>query len=166
MSAGGHARVKDEETGWRVFAAAPDDAPAIARGVRELLLELGGRPAPLGELTRAAEAIVGEEDLGLIIVALDDGGDLVGLLGASWQVAVRAPGRYGLIQELWVHRDWRGRRLAGALLAELLDRARERGIQRIEVGLPGERFAGLAGTRAFYERSGFVEVGMRMKKLL
>ena len=28
--------------------------------------------------------------------------EIVGVLGVSWQIAMRIPGRYGLIQELWV----------------------------------------------------------------
>jgi GNAT superfamily N-acetyltransferase len=93
-------------------------------------------------------------------------GDIVGLLGVSWQTAVRIPGRYGLIQELWVHPSWRGREIGAELLDALRDVAREGGIARIEVGLPSERFPQLEATEAFYRANGFEPVGMRMKLLL
>ncbi|HEX4838127.1 MAG TPA: GNAT family N-acetyltransferase [Solirubrobacteraceae bacterium] len=150
---------------WRVRAGARGDVAAVAAAVRELLVELGGTPASAQGLEEAARALVEDGDAGALLVA-DADGELVGVLGVSWQLAMRIPGRYGLIQELWVHPSWRGRTIGGDLLVALFELARERGVARIEVGLPSERFARLAATEAFYANNGFATIGTRMRRLL
>jgi len=145
--------------------ARPADAPPIAVAVCSLLLELGASPAPQPSLQRAARALIKDETAGALLVA-DADAAVVGLLGVSWQSALRIPGRYGLIQELWVHPDWRSRTVGGALVSALCRLARERGVARVEVGLPGERFTRLTATEAFYTANGFATIGTRMRRLL
>jgi GNAT superfamily N-acetyltransferase len=150
---------------WRVRAATPDDAPAIAMAVRELLSELGGRPAPAAAIEAAARALLGDRESGALLVAQGDQ-ELVGVLGASWQSALHIPGRYGLIQELWVHPSWRGRAIGGELVDAVFALARKLRIARVEVGLPRDGFAGLGATEAFYRGRGFELLGTRMRALL
>jgi GNAT superfamily N-acetyltransferase len=169
---------------WEVREASLADVPAVAAAVGDLLVELGGTPASASALEGAARTLVEDRDAGALLVADADtlkgtpsgappmtgggqaGGELVGVLGASWQHAVRVPGRYGLIQELWVHPAWRGRTIGGDLVVALLDLARARDVARVEVGLPGERFPHLAATEAFYLNNGFATIGSRMRRML
>jgi GNAT superfamily N-acetyltransferase len=150
---------------WQVRAATHEDVEALAVGVSELLVELGGTAPERDALEAAAHALIDDEDAGTLLVAVQEG-ELVGMLGSSWQHALRVPGRYGLIQELWVHPAWRGQTIGGDLLVALFEIARERGVTRLEVGLPGERFAHLGATEAFYVNNGFQTVGTRMRRLL
>ena len=60
----------------------------------------------------------------------------------------------------------RAGRSAASLLAALFELARDRRLERVEVGLPRERFAGLAATEAFYLRNGFTPLGPRMRRSL
>jgi branched-chain amino acid aminotransferase len=152
-------------TAFRVRPATHADAPALAVAVCSLLVELGADPSPQPTLQQAARALLQDEKASAVLVA-DAEGAIVGFLGASWQSALRIPGRYGLIQELWVHPDWRSRMVGRALLSALCEQARERGVARIEVGLPGARFAGVAATETFYETNGFAAIGTRMRRLL
>jgi GNAT superfamily N-acetyltransferase len=152
--------------GLLVRRASQEDVAEIATAVAELLLELGAKPSSPSELQAAARALVDDETAGVLLIAGADAGQIVGLLGVSWQLAVRIPGRYGLIQELWVHPSWRSRAIGGQLLSALDDIARELGVARIEVGLPSERFAHLAGTQAFYRAHDFTAIGTRMRRLL
>jgi GNAT superfamily N-acetyltransferase len=149
----------------RVRAAGHGDVPAVAIAMHELLIELGGSPALPGPLEEAVHALIDDESAGALLVA-ENLGEIVGVLGVSWQFAIRIPGRYGLIQELWVHPSWRGRTIGGDLLTALFELARARRIARIEVGLPSERFARLAATEAFYIDNGFTAIGLRMRRLL
>ena len=73
---------------------------------------------------------------------------MLGVLGASWQTAIHAPGVYALIQDLWVHSDWRSRSVGSSLLIALFEVVRSREITRIEVGLPRESFAHFTATEA------------------
>jgi GNAT superfamily N-acetyltransferase len=159
------ARSEPPPPDWRVRTASGDDTPAIAAAVRDLLLELGGTPAPALALEAATRGLLEDRRSGALLVA-DAEEAIVGVLGASWQSAIHIPGRYALIQELWVHPSWRGRAVGSDLLAALFELAREQSIARIEVGLPQERFPGIRATEAFYLRNGFTPLGARMRRTL
>jgi GNAT superfamily N-acetyltransferase len=148
-----------------VRTATADDAPAVASAVEALLIELGGeRPSPTA-LEEAARALAEDPELGALLVAECEG-SIVGILAASWQYAVHVPGRYGTIQDLWVHPEWRSRALGQELILALVGRAAEAGVPRLEVGLPQEGFARLAATERFYRENGFTPLGPRMRRLL
>ncbi len=161
------------EQTWRVRAAGPEDADAVAAAVRELLLELDGTPAPLPAMRAVARELIDSPAAGAVFVAEAGGelaggelagGELVGVLAASWQMAIHVPGSYALIQDLWVDRDWRGRKLGADLLAALMELARAKRFARLEVGLPRESFARFAATEAFYLSQGFTPNGPRMRR--
>lgn len=148
-----------------VRTAAHGDVPALAAGVVELLAEIGGKPPPTQQLEATAHALIDDPDAGAIMIAECEG-QLLGVLGASWQSAIRVPGRYGLIQELWVHPEWRGQNVGAELLSALCELARQLDVGRLEVGLPSERFLALANTEAFYAANDFSPIGTRMRRLL
>jgi GNAT superfamily N-acetyltransferase len=150
---------------WRIRTARREDAEAVAAAVRELLVELGGAPLDVGAMREAARALIGSPSAGAVLVARADE-ELVGVLAASWQMAIHVPGAYALIQDLWVRRSWRGRAIGGDLLGSLFELARARGLQRVEVGLPRESFAEFAATEAFYLGNGFTPNGPRMRRIL
>jgi GNAT superfamily N-acetyltransferase len=150
---------------WYVRGACDDDVPAIAAAIAELLRELGGSPPDAPAMQASARTLIGDGDAGVLLVA-DAEGTLVGVLAASWQTAIHVPGRYALIQDLWVHASWRSKAIGAELLGALCELASGRQIARIEVGLPSEGFAELAATEAFYASNGFTPLGPRMRRLL
>jgi branched-chain amino acid aminotransferase len=150
---------------WNVRKATPGDVPAAAHAVGELLDELGGRRPSAAELEEEARALVAEPGVGELLIA-EAGGELVGVLAASYGRAMHVPGRYLVIQDLWVHPDWRSRTIGADLLAAIDEVAREEGLARIEVGLPQETFVGIRATEAFYLGNGFASLGIRMRRLL
>ncbi len=156
------ARPAVAEASWHVRSARVEDVAAVVAAIEELLLELGGTPARESALEEATHELLADRDAGALLVAQTHDA-LVGVLGASWQSAIHIPGRYALIQELWVHPSWRGRAIGSDLLVALFALAGERRIARVEVGLPQESFAGLAATAAFYRRNGFASLGPRMR---
>ncbi len=170
---------------WRVRAAVGADTSAIAGAVHQLLRELGGTPPPLIEMERTVRALIGDPTAGALLVAEERGagagggaeehgagggagenGAIVGVLGASWQTAIHVPGRYALIQDLWVASSHRGQAIGGALIDALLALAREQAMARVEVGLPRESFAAIRATETFYLNNGFAPLGARMRRLL
>lgn len=155
------------QQGWVVRRAGEGDVAGVMEGVTQLLVELGGEgPAPV-EMERAVRELAGDREIGALLVAEAGGGDgIVGVLAASWQHAIHVPGRYGTIQDLWVHPDWRSRAIGRDLLAAFFELAREEGAKRVEVGLPREDFANLAQTETFYSANGFVHLGPRMRRVL
>ncbi len=160
------AATRETAATWRVREATPSDARAVAEAVHALLVELGGRPAAVDAIEREARTLVRNPEAGALLLAESNGTGLVGLLGASWLSALHIPGRYGLIQELWVHPSWRSLTIGRDLIEAVFALARARRIARVEVGLPSDGFAGLAATAAFYRGNGFELLGARMRRTL
>ena len=52
------------------------------------------------------------------------------------------------------------------LIDALCELAAERGVGRLEVGLPKESFERIGATEAFYRANGFSHLGPRMRRLL
>jgi GNAT superfamily N-acetyltransferase len=151
--------------GWQVRAAGHADIEAIVAAVSALLLELGATPPAQSAMQEVARTLIDDPDAGAVLVAHADG-ELVGVLAASWQVAIHAPGAYALIQDLWVHPAWRGRAVGRGLLAALYELAERRDMARVEVGLPRESFSAFGATEAFYLANGFAPNGPRMRRSL
>jgi branched-chain amino acid aminotransferase len=152
---------------WRVREATEDDAPAVAAAVAELLVELSGGGPGAEELEEAAKKLARDRGEGTLLVAEAGGeGNVVGVLAASWQHAIHVPGRYGTIQDLWVHPDWRSRAIGRDLVEAYSEIARGEGAKRLEVGLPRESFERIAATEAFYLANGFEHLGPRMRRRL
>lgn len=151
----------------QVREATEADAPAVAAAISQLLVELSGGGPATSELEVASAELVRDKEMGALLVA-DGGGEdgIVGVLAASWQHAVHVPGRYGTIQDLWVHPEWRSKAIGHDLVAAFCELAREAGAQRIEVGLPREGFERIGATEAFYSANGFEHLGPRMRRKL
>jgi GNAT superfamily N-acetyltransferase len=150
---------------WLIAPASPHDVLGIVVAVQELLLELGTPPPPDPALAQVVRELIADRDAGAVLVARA-GSEIVGVLAASWQLAMHVPGPYATIQDLWVHPSWRSRSIGTELLDALVQVARARGIARIEVGLPRESFRAIRSTEAFYLRNGFAPLGPRMRRLL
>lgn len=157
----------EEQSGvtWEIREARHEDVPAVVTGVRELLVELGGKPPATPAMAETAHALIDDGSSGVVLVA-EQADELVGIIGVSWQVAMRIPGRYGVIQELWVKPELRYMRIGAALLRALVETASKQGVERIEVGLPSERYPALDATEAFYLNNGFIQIGMRMRRIV
>lgn len=159
------ASAREPASSPRVRAATLDDIGAVAAAIGSLLTELGGEGPSEGELETATRGLIEDPSAGAAFVAEADG-EIVGVLAASWQHAVHVPGRYGVVQDLWVDPEWRSRAIGRDLLEALFAFARGQAIPRIEVGLPQESFAAIRATESFYLANGFKPLGPRMRRLL
>jgi GNAT superfamily N-acetyltransferase len=160
-----HADVDGRAVSWNVGRAGPADTAGVVVAAQELLLELGATPPPAHALEQTVRELLDDDSAGAVLVARTDR-DVIGLLGASWQVAIHVPGQYATIQDLWVHPAWRSRSVGRELVAALVDVCRARGIARIDVGLPRDGFRALGATEAFYLDNDFEPLGPRMRRVL
>jgi len=149
--------------GWKIRPARADDAPAVAAAVAALLAELGGTPPAGAAIESEARAHIEDPSLGIVLVATA-GGDLVGVLTASWARAIQVAGRLLTIEVLWTAREWRDRGVGAALVEALAIAAAAEGAGRVEVGLPRESFPALRATERFYLANGFERLGPRMRR--
>ena len=151
--------------GVRVRLARPADVPAVAAAVESLLVELGGSRPASAEMEAEVRTIVEDPTVGVVFVA-ETGGEIVGVLSASWLRAIHVPGRYAVIEDLWAHPSWRSRGVGAELVEAMAALGREAGVKRLEVGLPRETFEAIAATESFYRSNGFEHLGPRMRRLL
>ncbi len=94
------------------------------------------------------------------LLALDDDGDVVGLITLVESLSLSAGGRYGVINELYVVPEYRSEGVGKMLLDFAKEIGEERGWTRLEVTTPGDEFD---KTLRFYEREGFWKIGPRYK---
>jgi GNAT superfamily N-acetyltransferase len=147
---------------WLVRRASRKDVDGVVVAVQELLLELGGLPPSTTALEEVVRELIGDRDAGAVLVARA-GDRVVGMLSASWQLAMHVPGHYALIQDLWVDSAWRSRSIGADLVTALVELVRERKLTRIEVGLPRESFRRIKATEGFYLDNDFMPIGSRMR---
>lgn len=166
MSEQAQAPASRPSAGWTVRRAQPSDAGRVAAAVIELLEELGGERPAAADVEEVAGQLIEDEQAGIVLLAESDDGEVVGVMAASLPTAMHVPGRYALIQDLWVDEAWRSRQIGGALIDALCQIAGEQDLLRLEVGLPKEGFSKLEATEAFYLRNGFDHLGPRMRRLL
>jgi GNAT superfamily N-acetyltransferase len=165
MSRAAQAGLESPARSWQVVRASRADVPGVVVAVQELLLELGSTPPPTPALEATVRELIDDDRAGAVLVARD-GDQIVGVLAASWQLAIHVPGRYATIQDLWVHPNWRSRTIGADLIDALVVLAREHEMARIEVGLPRESFSAIDATAAFYRRNDFAPLGPRMRRIL
>jgi GNAT superfamily N-acetyltransferase len=162
----------------------------VATGVAALLCELGATPPSHAAIEAEARAHIEDPSLGIVLIAaaagsdgrtdasshfrpdsgpnceLAGGGELVGVLTASWARAIQVPGRMLTIEALWTRREWRGRAIGAGLVEALAPIAVDAGAARVEVGLPRESFDAIRSTERFYLANGFERLGPRLRKAL
>jgi GNAT superfamily N-acetyltransferase len=163
-----------ENGGIRIRSARESDVHAVVAAVVSLLGELRGTEAlfPMTEAERVCRSLVAIPDSGSVVVAErgrsddPDVREIVGVVTASFQSAIRTLGRYALIQELWVEPGHREYGIGEEMLLWAEDAWLQLGIRHVEVGLPSPRFDHFARTSAFYERAGYVVRGPRLYKQL
>jgi GNAT superfamily N-acetyltransferase len=148
-----------------VRRAATEDADFVVDAVSTLLVELLSEPPDREEMLTAAHELISSHDSGVVLLAEAER-VVVGMLAASWQIAIHAPGSYALIQDLWVSPGWRSKAVGRAMLDMLHMLACDLHLARIEVGLPQEKFAALNRTVAFYSANGFEPTGDRLRRRL
>ncbi|WP_346771314.1 GNAT family N-acetyltransferase [Bradyrhizobium sp. 87] len=133
----------------------PGDENAIVEAVGKLLSELGG-PGPEFSLEGAKQTalrLIQDPEEGFIFVIEEQAtGQIVGIAAISAVLAVRAAGAYGVLQELWISRDFRSSDRGGHLLEAVRSEAKRRGWQMIEVALPPDGYPALERVRRFTRR--------------
>ena len=141
-----------------VRLASADDRDEVMRLARGLLIELGGNPAPAEELHWLFNELVANSGTGFAVIAEEDGA-AIAVCTASFQKAIRKAGKYCILQEMFVEPETQSTGVGKAVIDFALRHAVDSGCQVVELGTPRD------GQRPirFYERSGFENIGARMR---
>lgn len=155
---------------YQIRPAQLTDIPALVVSISSLIAELRG----VSEFQLPAEAkevcqrLIQGDSPGAIFVAnsVGDNHSILGLITLTVQEAIHVAGAYALIQELWVHPDHRNQNIGEKLIQAVEIYCRQQGLSRIEVGLPTYDFHSFSSTYHFYQKSGFLDFGCRMRKMI
>lgn len=114
-----------------------------------LYLEDGERPMPPGFSRRAAESLIAQPLFGGVwFVVLN--GERVGYLVVTFSFSFEYGGRDGLVDELWIAPNQRGRGIGSHALAFAEEYCRQQGVVAIHLEAYGENDAMRLYTRAGY----------------
>lgn len=138
--------------------ARDSDGEATVRLVSRLMEELGFKEFDGHGLKETFKDLVGGGTQGFAMVAEGDG-TITALCTVSLVVALRTRGIYGIVQEMYVSPELRGRGIGAELLQATLRQAQLLGCSMVEVGTPPE--GGRQGR--FYCRVGFKRFGDRFR---
>jgi len=130
--------------------------PARADEVDELLPLIRGycdfyEVSPSDEgLIEMARTLIADREQGALFIARDAAAGVVGFAAMGWKWASTRGARIGVMEDLFVAPEARGRRIAEALIEACAERCRQRGAPVLEwVTAPDNRRA-----QAVYDRTG------------
>ncbi|WP_379138103.1 GNAT family N-acetyltransferase [Paenibacillus sp. sgz500958] len=154
--------------GWIIRSAHQGDCRNVLQGIRRLLAELRN----VEEVTLPAESeqayqyVIEHPGEGAVWIAeassLPD--SIAGLITVSIVNSIHVGGKYTLIQELWVHPDFRSSGIGEQLIKRVEHYCEDNGTANLEVCTPKKSFVNFAKTLSFYMNNGFEELGPRLKK--
>ncbi|NUO03779.1 MAG: GNAT family N-acetyltransferase [Saprospiraceae bacterium] len=132
------------------------DSAAVSILLAALFEEVEGSPD--AEEINEIFAEMEDDDSHSTLLALDDDGDIVGIVTLVECLSISAGGKYGVINELYVVPEYRSEGVGKMLVDEVKQLAENLGWKRIELTTPGDEFS---KTIRFYEREGFYRIGPR-----
>jgi GNAT superfamily N-acetyltransferase len=133
-----------------VRAATEADVPALRMLMRGYCDFYGANPPDSGLEEMALALIAEADDQGILLVATEEGGEVVGFAACGWKWSSLRGARIVVLEDLFVDADARGRGHADALIEAVADLARRHGAPLVTwLTAPDNRRA-----QAVYDRVG------------
>ncbi|WP_042162136.1 GNAT family N-acetyltransferase [Paenibacillus gorillae] len=153
---------------WMVRPACKTDEHNVIEAIRFLCAELRAKPDLKLPLTASDvfQRIVYNTSIGAVFIAETTEGNLIGCITVSVQEVIFRGGPYALIQELWVHPEYRSLSVGATLVCSVEEFCRKHSLKRLEVCLPNESFVAFNKTHKFYGSVGFTDNGPYMAKMV
>ena len=118
-----------------IRAATEEDVAAVLPLVRAYceFYETTPEQAPDGGLDEMCRALIDvPDDQGMLLVAEDDGGEVVGFVAAGWKWSSLRAARVAIMEDLFVAPEARGAGHGRELILACAERARELGAPKLE----------------------------------
>lgn len=162
--------ITPSEPSFWVRPAAVEEVSLIIKAIEMLLAELRGVPACALHkgAKNTCQRLIDGTSPGAVLIAKprEDSTRLVGVIALAVLEAIHTGGFYALIQDLWVVPEFRDKGVGTALIKAAEVFCRKQKLTTLEVCLPKPSFPNLPRTYRFYEATGFVEMGPRMRKVI
>jgi GNAT superfamily N-acetyltransferase len=110
-----------------VRPAAENDIPALIPLMRGYCEFYESDPADAGLDEMARALIASTDDQGMLLVAEDEGGEVIGFAAVGWKWSSLRGARIAVLEDLFVAPEARGKGAADALIEASASRARENG---------------------------------------
>ena len=155
----------------KIGPAHDHEIPTVLALVEALLAELGDEGQEFAGIDRDKLRVDLARNLGsgrfLALLAKDASDAPIGVLTLSESFALYAGGEYGVIDEMYVRPEYRGRGVGRALVEAAVAIAQQRGWFRLDVtGPEGEGADSAGAVRHFYEKAGFEFTGAKLRLLV
>ncbi len=111
----------------QVRSAAERDIPALMPLMRAYCDFYESNPPDSGLDTMARALIAASDDQGMLLVAEDEAGKVIGFAAVSWKWSSLRGARIAVLEDLFVAPEARGKGAADALITECAARARANG---------------------------------------
>lgn len=149
----------------RIIEAGDNESEEVAELVKELLIELEpGNAAAIDnmQLAKIAKSLLSSGKMWAFLVRHNDSN--IAVITLHECAAIYAGGVFGEISELYVKPEYRSAKVGDLLLRYAIDKGRELGWKRLEVGSPPANES--PRTIKFYENKGFKCSGLRLRYLI
>ena len=134
-----------------IVTAAVDDIPALVDLLSILFAQEAEFSPDSQAHTRGLATIMSNPDIGLILVAKDQG-QVIGMVNILFTVSTALGERVGILEDMIVSPAWRGAGIGTRLLRQAIAQAQEQGCRRLTLLTDADN----RSAHRFYERHGFV----------
>ena len=148
-----------------IIEAGDNESEEVEELVKELLVELEpGNAAAIDnmQLAQIAKSLLSSGKMWAFLVRHNDSN--IAVITLHECAAIYAGGVFGEISELFVKPEYRSAKVGDLLLRSAIDKSRELGWKRLEVGSPPANES--PRTIKFYENKGFKCSGLRLRYLI
>lgn len=136
------------------------DLPYIKQFMKELYVELGEESDSIAFLDEELIKEVLNSGRTIVLKALNEEMEVVGMLSLTETLAIYAGGFYGVIDEMYVKAEFRSEKVGEVLIKHAIELGKGRGWKRIDVTTPTEDNE---RTLNFYKKNGFTFTGLKLK---
>lgn len=146
-----------------IVEASDNNYEDVAELVRCLLVELGAAAQVEAiDFDQVVRALLADSKIWAFLAMHDD--SAIGVITLHECAAIYVGGIFGEVSELYVKPDYRSSKVGNLLLRSAVEKGRESGWKRLEVGSPPANES--PRTIKFYEDEGFKCTGSRLRFLI
>ena len=148
----------------RIDKATNEEFEIVIQLLKELYIELGEEIESIKFLDLNVLKTLTDSGITDIYLAKITNLEIVGIMTITECQSIYAGGKYGLIDEMYIKPEFRSKNIGTALIEKIKEVGKEKKWKRIDVTAPTEdRWI---RTVAFYEKSGFIYTGPKMKLII